>query len=218
MADDFHGFIENTDVLHSPGYHSWQDGVTYNEISPDTIQQLSETFMNAFGEYGIEVFDENGIFNASMSLGGDGVLTYDPNLLWSVGENFGADAISGVLAHEVGHHMVEQVFGDHALEITSWQHELCADYIAGIVTQLGGMSPEAMHKFYSDFNISPINDMEHPAGGLRSEAFDAGIEWAENNHNAIFSEFLLKDKSVLMDMFETDVLNHFPGSLEEYLG
>ena len=195
---------------------AWNDGAAYSEITPEAILSISEKIMDTFGEYGMRVIQEPGTYNALMTTGGDPHLNYDQNFLWSVGEQYGTDAISGIVAHEIGHQVVDDLFTGSDIHLSNWQHELCADYISGVVSQLNGLSPDAMHHFYSEYLVA-YGGNSHPVGGLRSEAFDKGVDWASNQTNAVFSEFMLQNHYELSEMLQHDVLNAFPDSLEAYI-
>lgn len=206
-SDIYFTGLDNGEAFQTEAYQAWQDGIAFSEITPELIHDLSQDIKNT----NLEVFQTNiwegEFFNNAAMLKEEPALLYDQNLLWHVGQQYGIDAISGILAHEVGHHIVNSVFNHSNIELSSWQNELCADYISGVVSGLSGLSPEGMHNFYAGDAWEPCDT--HPAGGLRAEAFDKGIEWAANPSHQTFSEFLIQSPSELREMLQNDILNVF---------
>ncbi|MCL2659931.1 MAG: hypothetical protein FWD64_05365 [Acidobacteriaceae bacterium] len=190
------GGLVGSDVFHSPEYLALQDGVALKEITPHLIDSLAETMMGAFGMHGVEVIQDYGEFNAGMQPGSDAVLSYDPNFLWSMGQQFGPDAIVGIVAHEVGHHIADNYLSADA---TSLDREQCADCISGVLTRMYGLSPDAMDGFYANMIVAVGGD-DHPLGGIRSDAFHQGYDWASDERNQVFSHFLLQDPQNLAQM------------------
>lgn len=209
-AGGSHAISFGSSTLSDP---AWQDGVRYDEITPENMSAMADQIMSLFVKYGVDTHEINGGENVFMSLDHP-EFSYDPNLMWTLGQRYGADAITGITGHEIGHHIVETNLADD-INVTDWQHELCADYISGIVSQLNGVDHEVMHNMYADPGFAPASDT-HPSGGLRSQAYDMGVEWAQNSSNSVFHEFLLTNESQLESMFQS-VLDIFPGSYNEYI-
>lgn len=195
-------------------HDSWLDGISYREITPEVIQDISSKMMELFGRYEIDIYQRIGYNNASMTLGEEANLSYDPNLLWSLSKQYGADAVIGVLAHEIGHHIVETTAGFGEI-ISDWHHEFCADYISGVIGDLYGVDQSVIDRMYSDGVFSPAS-LSHPNGGLRAEAYDMGAQWSQDSANGVFYEFLLKNNYELESMF-SGITGSFPGSYEEYI-
>ncbi|GHS93376.1 hypothetical protein AGMMS50276_03660 [Synergistales bacterium] len=194
---------------------SWDDGVSYSEITPDAMESMFSSIMEMFGDYNVNVYRQNGIENALATMGDSVNFVYDPNFLWSVGQQHGPDAITGLAAHEVGHRIVEDALGE-SHDVSSWHHELCSDFVSGIVSELQGVDHNVMHNMFADSNFSPASP-SHPNGGLRAEAYDMGVGWARNHSNEAFMEFLLEDSGGLASLFESNIIKRFPSDFDEYL-
>jgi hypothetical protein len=204
--------------VNSEAYQTLQDGLTFNEITPDLLQDISKNIMDTFGYVCPDIYQTNileGQFfnNAAMeTIFSEGQvidenLLYDQNFIWHIGQQYGVDAVSGVIAHEMGHQITNVVYTGAEVELSNWHNELCADYISGIVTRLADLSPDAMHGFYAGEAWMPSES--HPAGGLRTEAFDKGYEWASHSMNNTFAEFILDSPSTIQNLLEENVVNYF---------
>lgn len=111
--------------------------------------------------------------NAMMVANGPAMkIVYSPQFLTGVNNQFGEDAIVGIIAHEYGHAI------DAVTPATwmngSWGRELRADAWAGCALARDGLSPNALQSALSALFAYPSYD--HPGANLRLPAIQAGYE------------------------------------------
>ncbi|MBP3693880.1 MAG: hypothetical protein J6J31_05535 [Thermoguttaceae bacterium] len=91
----------------------------------------------------------------------------------------GDGVLVSVLGHEFGHHYVENIANAQGWEITSWHHELGADFISGVIAAREGVDPDAISHFMRNDAICPSES--HPDGYSRTGAAMQGYLWGKEN-------------------------------------
>lgn len=83
------------------------------------------------------------------------------------------DGLDLVMTHECAHRALQNRFD---LGFNSHQEELCCDFMAGVRAGLNGIDVTQMKESLADSMASET----HPAGELRVDAIDAGVEFAQS--------------------------------------
>ncbi|MFZ5965716.1 MAG: hypothetical protein ACOYVK_00865 [Bacillota bacterium] len=214
FAVNFTG-LTHGEFIHSDVYQQLADGVSYGEITPELMGDISHNIMETFGKICPDVYEtliQDGQYFDNMAMETwyhgseivDNNLLYNTDFVYDLGKQYGADAIVGAISHEMGHQMVNQIFYASDNQLSDWQQELCADYIAGISSGLADLSPDSMCDFYSESANEPSES--HPNGDLRIEAFTKGYEWASNCLNHTFADFIVPNTTTLKEMLLHDVI------------
>lgn len=168
--------IANKSMERNPTYEKWEDGLTAKELPKGELEKIANSILRIFSNDHIEVHQQylNDFWsvlrsgklsfnNAAMDIV-NGRLVQNPKFLAELGNRAGREAVISVLAHEVGHREIELVgyrilneddHGKHKLDntwITRKEHEMCADYLAGLVTRLAGLPSKGMEAFFDIYN------------------------------------------------------------------
>ncbi len=182
--------LNDLKVLNSDAFHALDDGADVREVTRKLIYDLSNEAARVFGYDRVAVsqkwlsiqwditrpvtlFYNAGIYSAS------GKLVYNPLFLADVINQYGKDALVGILAHEVGHRMVYLLLTQKGIHVTSWENEFCADYIAGLLMRLGQCSSEGMCRFYRE--MCAKESKTHPPGQKRANVFLDGYRMIDRN-------------------------------------
>ena len=91
------------------------------------------------------------------------------------------DTILGTLSHEVGHRVVYNLGLKD--EITPYENEACADYIAGLTARLCKLDSTHRLAWYND-NPAVSPDGIHPGKSVRTEAFTRGLTRIDRGQEA----------------------------------
>lgn len=87
-----------------------------------------------------------------------------------------------VFAHEMGHRLFQDTKFDGVLD-GAWEHELAADYMAGIRAGIQNINTEEF-----EAALSGPGAYSHPSGNLRADFINEGKEFVEewrNEHNGV---------------------------------
>lgn len=187
------GSLANGEFKHNENYLKWKDGVDTDEVSEEWIEKLTNEIAAIYGKDNITVSKLEGFNNAGIDTF-LGRLIYDPEYLIEAGNRYGMDSILGTLSHEVGHRVVHNIGLES--EITSYENEACADYIAGLTARLCKL--DSTHRL-SWYNGGPdiSSDGIHPGKSVRMEAFTRGLTRIDTGKEATilktFEDFSLYD-------------------------
>lgn len=101
----------------------------------------------------------------------DDVLVYNPSQLWELGIT-GKDGLDLVMTHECTHRMLQGMDTGY----DSHQEELCCDFMSGVRAGLNGIDVDSLK-----YSLSRLKETDtHPAGELRAETVERGLEFANN--------------------------------------
>lgn len=163
--------LANGEFKSNENYLKWKDGIDVGEVDEGWIEELTNEIAAIYGTDNIKVSEQYGLNNAGINAY-LGRLIYDPDYLREAGNNYGMDSIFGTLSHEVGHRVVHNIGLES--EITPYENEACADYIAGLTVRLCKL--DSTHRF-AWYNGRPevSKDSIHPGKSVRTEAFIRGL-------------------------------------------
>lgn len=185
--------LANGEFKNNENYLKWKDGIDVGEVDKGWIKELTNEIAAIYGNDNIKVKKKYGLNNAGINTY-LGRLTYDPNYLREAGNKYGVDTVLGTLSHEVGHRVVYNIGLES--EITPYENEACADYIAGLTSRLCKL--ESSHRL-AWYNSCPevSTDSIHPGKSVRREVFIRGLSRIDNGKEAIklktFEPFSLYD-------------------------
>jgi len=162
-------------------YLNWKDGIDVGEITPAYMEELSNEISDIFGKDNIKVESALGYNNAGM-ISEQGKLLYDPEYLRQNGNEYGMDKILGSLSHEVGHRVVHNIGLDK--EITSYENEACADYIAGLTARLCKLNKNHQLSWYDNYCSAISLDGTHPGKSVRTAVFNRGFDRIDRGKEA----------------------------------
>lgn len=161
-------------------YLNWKDGIDVGEITPSYMRELANEISAIFGKDKVEVESIPGYNNAGMASEW-GKLFYDPEYLRQNGNEYGMDKILGTLSHEVGHRVVYNLGLDK--EITAYENEACADYIAGLTARLCKLNKSHQLSWLDDLSVSSFDNV-HPGKSVRTAAFNRGFDRIDRGREA----------------------------------
>lgn len=217
------GSLASGEFKHNENYLKWKDGIDVGEVKEEWIEELTNEISAIYGydhlTASAKYIDFRGgtlhRFNNAGMRYYIGELVYDPKYLRDNGNAYGMDNILGTIAHEVGHRVVYNI--GLAEEITPYENEACADYIAGLTTRLCKFN--GSHKL-SWYNAGPSfsTDGTHPGKSVRMESFIRGYDRIDRGEEATilktfeaFSPYDLegvyKDAEVMRKALYEDVIN-----------
>lgn len=165
------GSLANGAFRNSENYRNWKDGIDPGELEEGWLEELTNEIAAIYGKDNIRVNEYYGLNNVGIE-STLGELLYDPQYLQEAGNRYGTDTVLGTLAHEVGHRVVHNI-GLKA-EITPYENEACADYIAGLTSRLCKLDSTQRLSWYNqcpEFSRDGI----HPGRAVRSETFLRGL-------------------------------------------
>ena len=175
------GSLANGTFKADERYLKWKDGVDVGEITPDYMKELANEIAAIYGKDIIKVKEAPGYENAGI-IPKQGKILYDPEYLRQGGNEYGTDKILGSLSHEIGHRVVYNL--GLQKEISDYENEACADYIAGLTARLCKLNKDHQLSWYND--RSEISaDGVHPGKSVRMEAFNRGYERIDRGKEAI---------------------------------
>lgn len=194
-------------------YLQWKDGIDVGEITPSYIRELSNEIAAIYGEDKIKVSSVPGLDNAGM-ISKWRRLLYDPEYLRRNGNEYGMDKILCSLSHEVGHRVVYNL--GLAKEISIYENEACADYIAGLTARLCKLNKDHQLSWFADCPAVSA-DGKHPGRSVRTEAFNRGYDRIDRGAEAfklktyeVFSAYDLEkvyqDPHMLKSILYQDVI------------
>lgn len=102
------------------------------------------------------------------------IITYNPNFLARASANFGADAVFGVFAHEIGHH-IDFHFSRPGWMNNSWTRELSADAWAGCALAASGKGTDSIVKL-----LRLISGHGYPSAKDRRHAIETAHKACSN--------------------------------------
>lgn len=175
------GSLASGEFKKNKNYLRWKDGIDVGEVNKGWIKELANEIAAIYGNDNIKVSKRNGMDNAGINTY-LGQLVYDPNFLRKAGNDYGMDSILGTLAHEVGHRVVYNIGLED--EITPYENEACADYIAGLTARLCKLDGTHQLDWYSDHSEVSLDGI-HPGKSVRMEAFTRGLTRIDNGKEAI---------------------------------
>ena len=217
------GSLANGAFKGDKNYLKWKDGIAVGEVKEEWIEELANEISAIYGydhlTASTKYIDFSGgalsRFNNAGMRYYIGELVYDPKYLRDNGNDYGVDNILGTIAHEVGHRVVYNI--GLAEEITPYENEACADYIAGLTTRLCKFN--GSHKL-SWYNANPSfsADGVHPGKSVRIESFIRGYDRIDRGEEATilktfesFSPYDLegvyKDAELMRKVLYEDVIN-----------
>lgn len=174
------GSLANCAFKNNENYLRWKDGIDVGEVNKSWIKELTNEIVAIYGTDNIKVSKRYGLNNAGINTY-LGRLIYDPKYLREAGNNYGMDTILGTLSHEVGHRVVHNI--GLKSEITPYENEACADYIAGLTARLCKLDSTHRLAWYNGLPEVSIDDI-HPGKSVRIEAFTRGLSRIDNGKEA----------------------------------
>lgn len=174
------GSLASGEFKKNPNYLKWKDGINVGEVGKGWIEELTNEIAAIFGNDNIKVSKQYFFDNAGMN-SYLVKLIYDPNYLRKAGNEYGMDTILGTLSHEVGHRVVYNLGLKD--EITPYENEACADYIAGLTARLCKLDSTHRLAWYND-NPAVSPDGIHPGKSVRTEAFTRGLTRIDRGQEA----------------------------------
>lgn len=217
------GSLANGAFKGDKNYLKWKDGIDVGEVKEEWIEELANEISAIYGydhlTASTKYIDFSGgtphRFNNAGMRYYIGELVYDPKYLRDNGNAYGMDNILGTIAHEVGHRVVYNI--GLAEEITPYENEACADYIAGLTARLCKFN--GSHKL-AWYNASPSFSVDgaHPGKSVRMESFIRGYDRIDRGEEATilktFEEFspydlegVYKDAELMRKVLYEDVIN-----------
>ncbi len=198
----FTGLTDNG-LAFSTTYRSWLDGVDPDEVTTEDISTIAEHITDEFRQACPAVVqDPNSGF--AMFPVENGILFYDVGSTVKDAKTYGADQIVGAVGHEIGHNITEKIFTENGFELTNIQHEMCADYLAGISLGLAGLSPEGLCEFLRDYNIETE---DYPSSEIRMEIIQKGFDYANNPARQVLSPILFPNMDFMRNVLTENVLD-----------
>lgn len=174
------GSLANGAFKKDERYLKWKDGIDVGEITPAYMKELANEIAAIYGKDKIKVKADPGYENAGI-IPQKGKIFYDPEYLRQNGNEYGMDKIIGSLSHEIGHRVVYNL--GLQKEISAYENEACADYIAGLTTRLCKLNKEHQLAWFNDRSDISI-DGEHPGKSVRLEAFNRGYDRIDRGKEA----------------------------------
>lgn len=171
LAQISFGSLASGEFKNSKEYMDWQDGIGIFEVDKARIEKLTNEIAAIFGNDIIKVSKCHGLNNAGINTE-LARLIYDPKYLREAGNTYGVDTVLGTLAHEIGHRVVHNIGLED--EITLYENEACADYIAGLTTRLCKLNSADRLDWYNARSEFSEDDI-HPGRSVRIEAFTRGL-------------------------------------------
>ena len=124
------------------------------------------------------------------------------------------DTILGTLSHEVGHRVVHNIGLES--EITLYENEACADYIAGLTARLCKLDSTHRLAWYNGLSEVSLDEV-HPGKSVRLEAFTRGLSRIDTGKEAtilkVFEDFspydlegVYQDAKMLKSILYQDVI------------
>lgn len=174
------GSLASGEFKKNKNYLRWKDGINVGEVGKGWIEELTNEIAAIFGNDNIKVSKQYFLNNAGINTY-LGQLIYDPNYLRKAGNEYGMDTILGTLSHEVGHRVVHNIGLES--EITLYENEACADYIAGLTARLCKL--DSTHRL-AWYNGNPEISLDgiHPGKSVRTEAFTRGLTRIDSGQEA----------------------------------
>lgn len=217
------GSLANGAFKGDENYLKWKDGIDIGEVKKEWIEELTNEISAIYGDDYLTANTKYIDFSGGMLHRFDnagmryyiGELVYDPKYLRDNGNTYGMDNILGTIAHEVGHRVVYNI--GLAEEITPYENEACADYIAGLTTRLCKLNGTHKLSWYNSGADVSIDGV-HPGKSVRMEAFIRGFDRIDRGEEAtmlkIFEEFspydlegVYKDADLMRKVLYEDVIN-----------
>ncbi len=174
------GSLANGEFKNNEKYLKWKDGIDVGEVNKGWIEELTNEIAAIYGTDNIKVSKQYGLNNAGINTY-LGRLIYDPNYLREAGNNYGMDSILGTLSHEVGHRVVHNIGLEN--EITPYENEACADYIAGLTARLCKLDSTHRLAWYNGRSEISLDGI-HPGKSVRTEAFIRGLTRIDSGKEA----------------------------------
>lgn len=183
------GSLANGAFKGDKNYLKWKDGIDVGEVKKEWIEKLTNEISAIYGNDHLTASTKYFDFNAGIPHRFDnagmryyiGELVYDPKYLRDNGNAYGMDNILGTIAHEVGHRVVYNI--GLAKEITPYENEACADFIAGLTTRLCKLNGTHKLSWYnagSSFSADGV----HPGKFVRMESFIRGFDRIDRGEEA----------------------------------
>ena len=173
----FHGFAIN-DWLSNLGtsFTDWVDSwSSHSGFSNDVIVGSVHDASNFFhidDPMQIREGWTTGVYPNNPFTDADDVLMVNRDQLQNMGLTE-KDGLDLVMTHECAHRALQNRFD---LGFNSHQEELCCDFMAGVRAGLNGIDVTQMKESLADSMASET----HPAGELRVDAIEAGVEFAQS--------------------------------------
>ncbi len=174
------GSLANGAFKSNANYLKWKDGIDMGEVNKGWIEELTNEIAAIYGNDNIKVSKQYGLNNAGINTY-LGRLIYDPKYLREAGNDYGMDSILGTLSHEVGHRVVHNIGLEN--EITPYENEACADYIAGLTARLCKLDSTHRLAWYNGCSEVSIDGI-HPGRSVRMEAFTRGLARIDRGEEA----------------------------------
>lgn len=165
------GSLANGEFKKNKNYLKWKNGINIGEVNRGWIEELTNEIAAIYGNDNITVSKRYGMNNAGINTY-LGRLAYDPEYLRKAGNEYGMDTILGTLSHEVGHRVVYNIGLEN--EITLYENEACADYIAGLTARLCKLDSTHRLAWYNGGSEVTLDGV-HPGKSVRMEAFTRGL-------------------------------------------
>lgn len=207
------GSLASGEFKKNKNYLRWKDGIDVGEVNKGWIEELANEIAAIYGNDNIKVSKRYGLKNAGINTY-LGRLIYDPSYLREAGNDYGMDSILGTLAHEVGHRVVYNIGLES--EITPYENEACADYIAGLTARLCKLDSAHRLAWYNGRSEVSLDGI-HPGKSVRMEAFTRGLTRIDSGEEAtrlktfeVFSPYDLdsvyQDANMLKSILYQDVI------------
>lgn len=183
----------------------------FHNFSQDTMHDITMDVTDVLGKLCPEVHDIP-IFNNMAIVSSEtgnallqNDLLYNQNFIWHIGQEYGNETIFGVVAHEIGHEITNQLSYTNDWVLSDHQKELCSDFISGAFMKMSNLNPQGMEDFFS--KEAWQESESHPGGLNRIGAFEAGYQWASED---VFSAFEIRDSHSIQDILTSNVIDVFP--------
>ena len=207
------GSLASGEFKKNANYLRWKDGIGVGEVNKGWIEELTNEIAAIFGNDHIKASKQYFMNNAGINTY-LGRLVYDPSYLRKAGNEYGMDSILGTLAHEVGHRVVYNIGLES--EITPYENEACADYIAGLTARLCKLNSTHRLAWYNGRSEVSLDGI-HPGKSVRLEAFTRGLTRIDTGKEAtklkVFEAFspydlegVYQDADLLKSILYQDVI------------
>jgi len=152
---------------------------TFADVAADFYRVPRIKVFYANNELGVQW---NGLTRAAF----DNWIGFDPDMLQKAAAKYGTHFAENVIAHEIGHHVVDRL---GFAGIPRIANEAIADYLAGIFAGSKGLDPNGFAQFLAE---QPPDGKDYPHGPERHALYLAGYrtaaEYTFQNFQAVIDD------------------------------
>lgn len=149
-------------------------GISDSPLSKDMIEESVDRMCDFFSidkPYSVIEGESTAVNLGDRGMYGDEILFYNYDQLGEMGIT-GQDGLDLVMTHEGTHIMLQ----DMDTGFSSYQEELCCDYMAGVRAGLNGMDVSELENAFAGLG----HDATHPDGSFRIDAIEDGLAFAKD--------------------------------------